>query len=230
MNVKNLKKLAEFLESDKTPDTCMNLSQLQGYITCLAITPEIIKPTDWLDMILSDKIDEEIIWQDDKDFEEYFNLLFSFYNSISKKFASKTIKYKIIPNEKENDERKTILTDWIFGFMKGTVFCSDLWMNLFFLDEFKSFYLLLCVHNPIMKEEYGFEDEFTDEHIQSHKEILELGLIDIYNYWLDYRKEINNTVEEVDNVTEEIERYSSVGRNDLCPCGSGKKFKKCCMN
>jgi len=21
--------------------------------------------------------------------------------------------------------------------------------------------------------------------------------------------------------------YRSVGRNDLCPCGSGKKFKKC---
>ena len=21
---------------------------------------------------------------------------------------------------------------------------------------------------------------------------------------------------------------NSVGRNDLCPCGSGKKFKKCC--
>lgn len=24
--------------------------------------------------------------------------------------------------------------------------------------------------------------------------------------------------------------YENVGRNDLCPCGSGKKFKKCCMN
>ncbi|MFN5370222.1 MAG: SEC-C metal-binding domain-containing protein [Bacteroidia bacterium] len=20
-----------------------------------------------------------------------------------------------------------------------------------------------------------------------------------------------------------------IGRNDLCPCGSGKKYKKCCM-
>jgi hypothetical protein len=24
--------------------------------------------------------------------------------------------------------------------------------------------------------------------------------------------------------------YNSVGRNDLCPCGSGKKFKKCCLH
>ncbi|MBD3810221.1 MAG: SEC-C domain-containing protein, partial [Sulfuricurvum sp.] len=21
-----------------------------------------------------------------------------------------------------------------------------------------------------------------------------------------------------------------IGRNDLCPCGSGKKYKKCCLN
>jgi hypothetical protein len=24
-------------------------------------------------------------------------------------------------------------------------------------------------------------------------------------------------------------KYGDVGRNDPCPCGSGKKFKKCCM-
>ena len=22
---------------------------------------------------------------------------------------------------------------------------------------------------------------------------------------------------------------AKIGRNDLCPCGSGKKYKKCCM-
>ncbi|MFN5533520.1 MAG: SEC-C metal-binding domain-containing protein, partial [Planctomycetaceae bacterium] len=25
-------------------------------------------------------------------------------------------------------------------------------------------------------------------------------------------------------------RRERVGRNDPCPCGSGKKFKNCCMN
>lgn len=24
-------------------------------------------------------------------------------------------------------------------------------------------------------------------------------------------------------------KYTTVGRNDSCPCGSGKKYKKCCM-
>jgi preprotein translocase subunit SecA len=26
------------------------------------------------------------------------------------------------------------------------------------------------------------------------------------------------------------DRFSNVGRNDPCPCGSGKKYKKCCLN
>jgi uncharacterized protein YecA (UPF0149 family) len=25
------------------------------------------------------------------------------------------------------------------------------------------------------------------------------------------------------------ELVEKVGRNDLCPCGSGKRFKKCCL-
>ena len=30
----------------------------------------------------------------------------------------------------------------------------------------------------------------------------------------------------------EVNKYTQlkVGRNDPCPCGSGKKFKKCCLN
>jgi uncharacterized protein YecA (UPF0149 family) len=27
-----------------------------------------------------------------------------------------------------------------------------------------------------------------------------------------------------------LRAYDKVGRNDPCPCGSGKKWKKCCAN
>jgi hypothetical protein len=30
--------------------------------------------------------------------------------------------------------------------------------------------------------------------------------------------------------TEPVRTTPKTGRNDLCPCGSGKKYKKCCMN
>lgn len=31
------------------------------------------------------------------------------------------------------------------------------------------------------------------------------------------------------NKTYKAPKESLIGRNDLCPCGSGKKYKKCCM-
>jgi len=27
-----------------------------------------------------------------------------------------------------------------------------------------------------------------------------------------------------------VHKKEDVGRNDLCPCGSGKKYKNCCLN
>lgn len=27
-----------------------------------------------------------------------------------------------------------------------------------------------------------------------------------------------------------VREYEKIGRNDLCPCGSGKKYKKCCLS
>lgn len=39
-----------------------------------------------------------------------------------------------------------------------------------------------------------------------------------YEYW------------EVEIVKEKNPEFARIGRNDPCPCGSGKKFKHCCMN
>jgi predicted aspartyl protease len=36
------------------------------------------------------------------------------------------------------------------------------------------------------------------------------------------------SIKEIDFVKEAESAFPSVGRNDPCPCGSGKKFKKCC--
>ena len=38
------------------------------------------------------------------------------------------------------------------------------------------------------------------------------------------RKEIEKAYKKTKTVVKE----KTVGRNDACPCGSGKKYKKCC--
>lgn len=45
------------------------------------------------------------------------------------------------------------------------------------------------------------------------------------------RREIVMEVGVSDNkLTPYARETRRVGRNDYCPCGSGKKFKRCCLN
>jgi len=35
--------------------------------------------------------------------------------------------------------------------------------------------------------------------------------------------------EEKEQIKQELLKFKGVQRNDTCPCGSGKKYKKCCL-
>jgi len=43
------------------------------------------------------------------------------------------------------------------------------------------------------------------------------------------RQAMENRLAELESQGEALVRRKKLGRNDPCPCNSGKKFKKCCM-
>jgi len=65
----------------------------------------------------------------------------------------------------------------------------------------------------------------------SYHEIKEL--LNIYNRYEQVITTWSGYKEEEDDLTSEKEEPfhagTKIGRNDPCPCGSGKKFKKCCF-
>ena len=60
--------------------------------------------------------------------------------------------------------------------------------------------------------------------------------IETFSKWYGYSEEyIRNKRQQqnqvrMGNADTITNQYRNVGRNDPCPCGSGKKFKKCCLN
>jgi preprotein translocase subunit SecA len=42
------------------------------------------------------------------------------------------------------------------------------------------------------------------------------------------RQDMVENRSEEDEVKKQPRHVEKIGRNDLCPCGSGKKYKKCC--
>jgi len=88
----------------------------------------------------------------------------------------------------------------------------------------------------------GFHEQNNVEALPQLKRLLELKKwerdekieIDEVIFHLEnpekYEIEFNKFLEEMKKSFEQFKINEKVGRNDLCPCGSGKKYKRCCLN
>lgn len=72
---------------------------------------------------------------------------------------------------------------------------------------------------------YGFSDEYNEDHAERTAQEEPEG--DFDDDFEDGRVEEDG---RVDTGAPYINPFRHVGRNDPCPCGSGKKYKKCCLN
>ncbi len=73
--------------------------------------------------------------------------------------------------------------------------------------------------------EYGHEDSTIDIYER-------LKNWDVFTYDKQIQKELKekeNKIKKDLNRRKQTQKKITVGRNDPCPCGSGKKYKKCCM-
>ena len=51
----DLDALDDYLMSDHAPDDCMGLSDLDGFLTGIVVSPELILPSEWLPVIWGGK-------------------------------------------------------------------------------------------------------------------------------------------------------------------------------
>ena len=47
----DLKALDEYLMSDESPENCMQLSDLDGFLTAIVVGPELIQPSEWMPVV-----------------------------------------------------------------------------------------------------------------------------------------------------------------------------------
>jgi SWIM/SEC-C metal-binding protein len=80
----------------------------------------------------------------------------------------------------------------------------------------------------------GTEKKPAIVRVQTEKRLQEVAAIFDQHSWKyiigfepDKPEDISD-LEKLLNPTKPVQSTKKVGRNDPCPCGSGKKFKKCC--
>ncbi|WP_035053992.1 UPF0149 family protein [Andreprevotia chitinilytica] len=217
--------LDTFLMSPRTPDETMDLEMLDGFLVALAIGPEEIGEEEWLPQVFAGQTPE---FSDQKEADEVLDLIRRHAATVTTAFAPKhrenvgeePLYYPVILEDEGMDEkwRETLGAYWASGFRIGILAREDLWQAA--LDEDDDFFEVIA---DILTLEAGHhpEDETQLLDIAGREERLsELPWLveDVMFFWLERRFGKVETVKRDE---------PKVGRNDPCPCGSGKKYKKC---
>ncbi|MEX2615474.1 MAG: UPF0149 family protein [Alphaproteobacteria bacterium] len=215
---KKLRQLDDFLLSDSAGDDAMLLSELDGFLAGVIVCPDLIMPGEWMPVIWGD--DEGPEFDGVEELKTVSNLILGHYNDIIRQLDRG--RYHPIF---DIDFDGTILWEtWIEGFMEAMRLRPDAWIACVGIEDadlqqalFVLSRLTELATNPNDIEPLEIDEELEDlapDLIAAHVKIL-------------HRVRLAQTKPHVASVDG---KQPNPGRNAPCPCGSGKKFKKCCLN
>jgi uncharacterized protein len=219
-----LQELDEFLLSDSTSDETMVLEVLDGYLTALVVGPVAVMPSLWLPRVWGPSEDDAPEFDTMEQAERIIGLILRHMNGIIQSVTSDVRAHEMIIASRRSPADGREWPDaemWAHGFMQAVMLCRRDWEPLFSDDEASAALrpIRLLGADDLTKEELLLIR--TVEQRGKLSELVPASLTATYRFWLPYR--------EARRERPAVRRAQPrVGRNDPCPCGSGKKFKRCC--
>jgi uncharacterized protein len=211
-----LEELETFLVSGAVGEEGMDISMLDGFLTALAVGPNTLSPSQWLPAVWGR---QEVAWGDKRQAERIMSLIFRHANAILFYLRDEPDTFEPLLYEREAEGQAIpIIDEWCAGFVAGMALDEAGWQEL--LDSAEGDELLYPI--LLYGTETGWEEMEKHPELEERHEALAASLGDcvmgIHAWWLPKRK-ARSTMRRDE---------PKVGRNDLCPCGSGRKFKRCC--
>jgi uncharacterized protein len=203
----------------------MNLEQLDGFFAALISGPQIVPPSDYFpvicgdEMVLQDTVNAQPVLQD------FLSLIMRHWNVIADTLHSGEV---FLPLLLQDENGITPANDWAIGFLRGMEFHKEEWASLFADEDHGGWlvpiFALAHEHDPD-PEMRPYKEPISADAREKLIVGAAAGVTGIYRHFETKRlveKDLHG------NATTFRRSTPKVGRNDPCPCGSGKKFKQCC--
>lgn len=117
--------LDDFLASDRTPEECMQLSELDGFLAGVAIGPRLIMPSAWLPFVWRS---DEPAFEDLRQANEMLGVIMRRYNEIIRLADAGPGAYQ--PVLAFDEAGAACPSDWAVGFIQAMGLCQDDWEPL----------------------------------------------------------------------------------------------------
>jgi uncharacterized protein len=229
LSAKEIEQLDRFLLSDDDLEAAMDVSTLDGFLCAVLSGPSLIMPSEWMRWVWDKEGGEQPPeFRSEKRAQRIVSLLMRHVNDIADTLTHAPQDYEPLFYEREVEGRiVSIIDEWCCGYVKGIALDRLGWQPL--LDAQPEWFEVIHLYGT----ESGWErlKTLVDSHIhrdarhQAFVERIAPAVRNIYAYWLARRAA--PTGEKPRGPQQPLRKASLPGRNDPCPCGSGKKFKRC---
>lgn len=197
-----------------------DIVELEGFLTAVVVGPATLMPSVWLPKVWGGKHPG---FKNTDEFNEFMRLVMSFYNYIVRWFERDPAGFQPGFYERKVDgKRIQIVDEWCWGFMKGIRVNSAEWKPL------KRDRPDLLRPIELFGTTAGFRELDAGDPVAMHREWsrkIAPAVRGIHEYWLPKRRAEYEAVRAASTVRRTAPK---VGRNEPCPCGSGRKHKQCC--
>jgi uncharacterized protein len=219
----DLDELDNFLTSRRTSPNAMMLSELDGFLTGIAIGPELVMPSEWLPLIWRDEAPK---FADQDEANAILGAIMDRYNEILREIAED----RYGPIFWTDSDETAIAIDWAEGFLKAMVLRADAWKRLIKSkrDGALLYPMLALCSDENDESLLGLAPEEDDRMFEAAPDLIPGCVMEIAAYWRGKGPKQVSMPLGASPLAEPLWTAPKVGRNDPCPCGSGKKFKRCC--
>ena len=222
-----LVELDEFLGSEANEDTAMDVSTLEGFLTAIAIGPRMVPPSEWLPWVWDlEEGKAEADFDNEAQATQIMSLILRLYNSVNTTFNTDPASFEPIFWR----GIQWGAAEWSEGFITGFMFNEEPWSLLSIGQPtwFTPFFRLGTDEGIDLTKSGGDAERWMNE--------IEPSLVRIHAYWKAKRVSQPAALLTDDyyhrgrqkEFPQVVRGGPKIGRNEPCPCGSGKKFKKCC--
>jgi len=221
--------LKRVLDSPDQPKGTLQYTELRGFLFAIASAPILVKPSDWIPEVFGG---EGPALRNLKQAQAVMAALMACYNETVR---AARIEESIEPREVGIDmDSEDSPRDWSRGFVVGFAHLEDVWGA--FLEaappeeteelEFSFVALTIWADPEGHQKAHGTSDAKHRKLLEGCRKILPVALALVAGTG---RSLYEATLATQGPQAEKGSRPKSVGRNDPCPCGSGRKYKNCCL-
>lgn len=216
----DLDRLEILLDAEVFDGESMRLDEVQAMLCAIISGPVAVAPAEWLPEALGAKGLEA---ENDPIVAETMELLMRLNNDIAASLlANETVSPILYPVDENAEEYD--FEAWADSYVYGAGLGGD-WYELAgkHADDLSELLEPMFLLNGMLKEDAEkngdrwFAPAEEARLVADIQENLPVIVQTLYNFWRAKRGAV--TVQNSEEKT---------GRNDPCPCGSGKKFKQCC--